>query len=96
MSLLSNDLRGRIASHSFIYYLCVKKLKLFVSSLNKDLVVETSINCSVLTSNVCSNYPVEISSRSFLIDQISLPLSQIDVILGVDWLSSKPCLVKLF
>ncbi|XP_006577522.1 uncharacterized protein [Glycine max] len=60
------------------------KLKLSVSSLNKDLVVETPTSGSVLTSNVCLNCPVEISGRTFLIDLICLPLSQIDVILGMD------------
>ena len=70
------------ATHSFISCLCVEKLKLSVSSLNKDLVVETPTSGSMLTSNVCLNCLVEISGRTFLIDLICLPLSQIDVILG--------------
>ena len=41
------------ATHSFISYLCVEKPKLSVSSLNKDLVVETPTSGSVLTSDVC-------------------------------------------
>ena len=61
------------ATHSFISYLCVGKLKLFVSSLNKDLVVETPTSASVLTSNVCLNCPVEIFGRTFVIDLICLP-----------------------
>jgi len=72
------------ATHSFISYSCVEKLKLSMSSLNKDLVVETPTSGSVLTFNVCLNCPVEISGRTFLIDVICLPLSQIDVILGMD------------
>jgi len=72
------------ATHSFISYLCVGKLKLYVSSLNKDMVVETPTSGSMLTSNVCLDCPMEISSRTFLIDLICLPLSQIDVILGMD------------
>ncbi|XP_028187763.1 uncharacterized protein LOC114374324 [Glycine soja] len=72
------------------------KLKLFVSSLNKDLVVETRIIGSVLTSNVCLNCPVEISGRTFVIDLICLPLSQIDVILGMDWLPSNHVLLNYF
>ena len=40
------------ATHSCISCSCVGKLKLFVSSLNKDLVVETPTSGSVLTSNV--------------------------------------------
>ena len=76
------------ATHSFISCSCVGKLKLSVSSLNKDLMVETPTSGYVLTSNVCLNCPSEISGRTFLIDLICLPLSKIDVILGMDWLSS--------
>ena len=72
------------ATHSFISCSCVGKLKLYVSSLNKDLVVKTPTSGFVLTSNVCLNCPMEISSRAFLIDLICFPLSQIDVILGMD------------
>ena len=43
------------ATHSFISCLCVEKLKLYVSSLNKDLVVETPTIGSVLTSDVYWN-----------------------------------------
>jgi len=39
---------------------------------------------------------VEISSRTFLIDLICLPLSQIDVILGMNWLSSNHVLLNYF
>ena len=76
--------------------LCVGKLKLFVFSLNKDLVVETPTSGFVLTSDVCLNCPVEISGRTFLIDLICLPLSQIDVILGMDWLSFNHVLLNCF
>jgi len=84
------------ATHSFISYLCVEKLKLYVSSLNKDLVVETPTSGSVLTSNVCLNCSMEISGTTFLIDLICLPLSQFDVILGMDWLSSNHVLLNYF
>jgi len=83
-------------THSFISCLCVGKLKLSVSSLNKDMVVETLTSGFVLTSDVCLNYPMEISGRTFLIDLICFPLSQIDVILGMDWLSSNLVLLKCF
>ena len=76
--------------------LCAEKLELSVSSLNKDLVVETPTSGSVLTSDVCLDCPMEISSRTFLIDLICLPLRQIDVILGMDWLSSNHVLLNCF
>jgi len=84
------------AAHSFISYSCVGKLKLPMSSLNKDLVVETPTSSSVLTSNVCLSCPVEISGITFLIDLICLSLSQIDVILGMGWLSSNHVLLNCF
>jgi len=72
------------ATHSFISCSCVEKIKLSVSSLNKDLMIETPTSDSVLTSNVCLNCLVEISGSTFFIDLICFPLSQIDVILGMD------------
>jgi len=39
---------------------------------------------------------MEISGRTFLIDLICLPLSEIDVILGMDWLSSNHVLLNYF
>ena len=45
---------------------------------------------------MCLNCPVEISGRTFVIDLICLPLSQIDVILGMDWLSSNHVLLNCF
>ena len=50
----------------------------------------------MLTSYVCFNCSVEISGRTFLIDLFCLPLSQIDVILGMDWLSSNHVLLNCF
>ena len=40
-------------NHSFISCSCVEKLRLYVSSLNNDLVVETPTSCFVLTSEAC-------------------------------------------
>jgi hypothetical protein len=39
---------------------------------------------------------VEISARTFLVDLICLPLNQIDLILGMDWLSSNHVLLNCF
>ena len=84
------------ATHSFIARTCVEKLSLPVSSLKVDLLVDTPTSGSVLTSDVCLRCPVSISERQFLIDLIALPLSQIDVILGMDWLSSNHVLLNCF
>ena len=84
------------ATHSFISCSCIEKLKLYVYSLNKYLVVETLTSSSMLTYNVCLNCSVEISGGTFLIDLICFPLSQIDVILGMDWLYSTHVLLNCF
>ena len=58
--------------------------------------VGTPTSGYVLTSDVCLNCSMEISGRTFLIDLICLPLIQIDVILGMDWLSSNHVLLNCF
>jgi len=50
----------------------------------------------MLTSNVCLNCTMEIFGRTFLIELICLPLSQIDVIMGMDWLSCNHVLLNYF
>ena len=77
------------ATHSFISHLCVRKFKLLVSSLNKNLIVETPTSGFVLTSNVCLDCPVEISGRTFLIDLICLFLLVFEF-------SFNGCLVLIF
>ena len=71
-------------THSFISRVCVEKLILLVSSLKFDLIVDTPTSESVLTFDVCLQCLVLISDRQFLIYLVVLPLSQMDVILGMD------------
>nr|KYP53511.1 Transposon Ty3-G Gag-Pol polyprotein [Cajanus cajan] len=84
------------ATHSFISVSCVQKLNLPVSLLDFDLVVETPTNGPVTTSLVCLKCPLTVSDKQFLVDLICLPLSQLDVILGMDWLSSHHVLLNCF
>ncbi|XP_019429961.1 PREDICTED: uncharacterized protein LOC109337438, partial [Lupinus angustifolius] len=84
------------ATHSFISFDCVKQLGLQVDSLPFDLIVSTPTNAPVTVSTLCSKCPVVVNNRTFLIDLICLPLSQIDVILGMDWLSANKVLLNCF
>ncbi|CAL0304657.1 unnamed protein product [Lupinus luteus] len=84
------------ATHSFISCDCVKQLGLQVDSLPFDLIVSTPTNAHVILSTLCSRCPVVVNNRTFLIDLICLPLSQIDVILGMDWLSANHVLLNCF
>ncbi|XP_050895266.1 uncharacterized protein LOC127101876 [Lathyrus oleraceus] len=54
--------------------------------MNGSMVIDTPINGSVTTSLVCVNCPLTIRGRDFGIDLVYLPLNQLDVILGMDWL----------
>ena len=62
----------------------MKRLNLEVSAVNGSMVIDTPTNGSVTTSLVCLNYPLTIYGRDFGIDLICLPLSQLDVILGMN------------
>ena len=74
------------ATHSFIAAACVEKLSLVLSDMLREMVIDTPAKGSVTTSAVCAKCPVSIYGREFLVDLICLPLSGMDVILGMDWL----------
>nr|KYP48551.1 hypothetical protein KK1_029784 [Cajanus cajan] len=76
------------ATHSFISLDCVRGLELLISSLPYEIIVSTPSNKPIITSNVCLNCSVMVHRRMFPIDLICLPLSNLDVVLGMDWLSS--------
>lgn len=76
------------STHSFVSHACVKQLELSISLMKFDLIVHTPASGSVETSVACFNCPLLIYDRTFVVDLICLPLSQLDVILGMDWLSS--------
>nr|KYP62010.1 hypothetical protein KK1_016525 [Cajanus cajan] len=82
------------ATHSFISNDCVQHLQLPISSLKNNLIVSTPTNKSVIANRVCSDCPIFIGDKKFLVSLICLPLSQLDVILGMDWLSSNHVLLN--
>lgn len=63
-----------------------KKMGLILYIMNSGLVFNTPANKSVTTSLVCLNCPLSIYGRDFGIDLICLPLEDIDVIMGINWL----------
>lgn len=72
--------------HSFISADCGKILGLVVSSFSSVLVIYTPTNVSVTTSLISLNCPLSIYGRDFGVDIIFLPLSYLDVIIGINWL----------
>ncbi|XP_039683808.1 uncharacterized protein [Medicago truncatula] len=74
------------ATHCFIAADCVSKLGLVMSSTNGQMVVKNPAKGSVTTSLVCLKFPLSIFGRDFAVDLVCLPLSGMDVILGMNWL----------
>ena len=97
----SSSINGRVlhtlfdsgASHSFISETCVKELGLDVNPLLFELRVVTFAFHSVVTSAVCQNSTIEVENRKFKVNLICLPLTDIDVILGMDCLSANHILI---
>jgi len=91
---LVNVLYDLGATHSFISHECVKHLKLLVSLLPYDLIVSTPTNVSVTTSLTCKNCHISIGNRKSFVNLICLPLSHLDIVLGMNWLSSNHVLLN--
>ncbi|RHN40786.1 putative nucleotidyltransferase, Ribonuclease H [Medicago truncatula] len=74
------------ATHCFIAFDCASTLGLVMSDMNGEMVVETPAKGSVTTSLVCLKCPLSMFGRDFEMDLVCLPLSGMDVILGMNWL----------
>jgi len=81
------------ASHSFIIENYVKRLGLLTVNLSFDLSVSTPGNDPILISKACWNCPLQIKGREFLMNLFCLPLSRLEVILGLDWMSENRILL---
>ncbi|OIV90394.1 hypothetical protein TanjilG_10694 [Lupinus angustifolius] len=69
------------ATHSFISHDVVNRLELPIVPLPYDLVMSTPTNEPVIVSTVCPQCPIVLDNKTFLVDLICLPLSQLDIIL---------------
>ncbi|XP_022633081.1 uncharacterized protein LOC111241024 [Vigna radiata var. radiata] len=81
------------ATHSFISKACVDRLGLAEREMQLDLVVSTPVVGEVRTSIVCVRCPIEVEGYKFKVNLICLPLQDLEVILGMDWLTSNHILI---
>ncbi|XP_027351166.1 uncharacterized protein LOC113862276 [Abrus precatorius] len=81
------------AMHSFISVDCVKSLNLYVTKLPCNVVVTTRTGKLVVTLCVCLGCAMMVHGREFEVDLICLPLSQLDVIVGMNWLAANHVLL---
>ena len=76
------------ASHSFIAASCVNVLGLKVESLEKPLHVSSPLGVRVRIDQICWNCELEISEILLTMDLWVMDISDFDVILGMDWLTT--------
>nr|KYP36401.1 Transposon Ty3-G Gag-Pol polyprotein [Cajanus cajan] len=81
------------ASHSFISYACAAMMGVPVCDLGLRLLVSTPASASVIASELCVGCPVVVSEKKYKVNLICLPLVDIDIILGMDWLSTNRILI---
>ena len=76
------------ASHSFIAASCVRELGLGVETLEKPLYVSSPLGTRVSVDIICRGYELEISRILLTVDLRVMDMSEFDVILGMDWLTT--------
>ncbi|XP_077222057.1 uncharacterized protein LOC143855887 [Tasmannia lanceolata] len=75
------------STHSFVSPKFAKHLSIPLQKLDLELSVKTPGENSLVTSGVYRACSVDIYGRNLLVDLISLPILEFDVILGMDWLT---------
>ena len=76
------------ASHSFIVASCVNVLVLKVESLGKSLHRSSPLGIRVRIYQICRDCELEILGILLTVDLRVMDISDFDVILGMDWLTS--------
>ncbi|XP_015947154.1 uncharacterized protein LOC107472113 [Arachis duranensis] len=84
------------ASHSLFDFNKAAELRLKVSALSFDLHVRTSASKTVVTKIGCQEVPFRVKNQEFVHDFIYFPITELDLILGLDWLSMNLVLLDCF
>ena len=82
-----------ISTHS---YVCMKHVFNKVPVMEKlayDMHVTSPLGHNVSVNSIYRNCPIVIQTREFLVDLITLPFREFDLILGMDWLSKHRAIV---
>ena len=75
-------------SLSFIVASCVEKLGLQVETLKKLLYVSFPLGTRVSVHRICCNCELEVSRILLTVDLRVMDMTEFDVILGMDWLTT--------
>ncbi|XP_057740099.1 uncharacterized protein LOC130957247 [Arachis stenosperma] len=84
------------AMHSFIAFEKADELGLKIVVLDYDLKVYNVTHESMVTRLGCPQVPFRVQQREFVHDLICLPMTCLDLILGLDWLSKNHFILDCF
>ena len=76
------------ASHSFVVASCVNSLGLEVETLEEPLHASSPLGIRVRIDQICRDCELEISGILLMVDLRVMDISEFDVILGMDWLTT--------
>ena len=76
------------ASYSFITASCVREMGLEVNTLEKPLYVSSPLGTRVSVDMICRGCKLEISKIQLTVDLRVMDMSELEVILGMDWLTT--------
>ncbi|XP_057756154.1 uncharacterized protein LOC130975364 [Arachis stenosperma] len=88
-----NVLFDSVASHSFIAFEKANELGLKIVVLGYDLKVYNATHEAMVTRIGYPQVPFQVQQREFVHDLICLPMTGLDLILGLDWLSKNHVLL---
>ena len=77
-------------------YVCMEHVFDKLPAMEKlayDMHVTSLLGHNVSVNSVYRNYPIVIQAREFLVDLITLPFLEFDLILGMDWLTKHRAIV---
>jgi hypothetical protein len=75
-------------THSFISVDCAKQVYFPMSKLPYEVLVSTPSKKKICTTTMCSPVFQDFQGKTFCLDLYCLPMKQLDVILGMDWLKA--------
>ncbi|XP_016168224.1 uncharacterized protein LOC107610731 [Arachis ipaensis] len=84
------------ATHSFIAFEKADELGLKIVVLGYDLMVYNATHEAMVTTLGCPQVPFRVQQCEFVHDLICLPMTDFDLILGLDWLSKKHVFLDCF
>ena len=76
------------ASHSFISYALARSMSLMIVTMMTPLLVTTPVRGNIMLDRVCRDCFVAIAGYEHTFDLILLDMVELDVIIGMDWLTS--------